>query len=243
MIVGRRVAILEKRPVLPLARLRVSALRAGRPVVAKPGGAKRRARPVLAALVVIVVAGSVLVNLANPEVGAAGAASRFAGVTDRFAGLEAQSIDTAGYASVKLVTDDFSSGWAPVARSATGGSSTTTGSAAAPIVSSAPAQPAPSPGSAQAYAKTQLTARGDGIEQYNCLVALWNRESHWNVYAANPSGAYGIPQALPGSKMASAGGDWRSSYVTQVGWGLGYVYGRYGSPCGAWAHSQSTGWY
>jgi hypothetical protein len=63
------------------------------------------------------------------------------------------------------------------------------------------------------------------------------------VTAANPNGAYGIPQALPGSKMGSAGPDWQTDATTQITWGLGYIKARYGSPCGAWAHSQATGWY
>jgi hypothetical protein len=75
-------------------------------------------------------------------------------------------------------------------------------------------------------------------------VALWNKESHWNVYAHNVrSGAYGIPQALPGDKMATAGADWATNPATQITWGLGYIGGRYGTPCGAWGHSQAKGWY
>jgi hypothetical protein len=75
-------------------------------------------------------------------------------------------------------------------------------------------------------------------------VALWNRESGWNVYASNAgSGAYGIPQALPGSKMGSVGADWATNPATQITWGLNYVQGRYGTPCGAWASFQSKGWY
>ena len=70
------------------------------------------------------------------------------------------------------------------------------------------------------------------------------RESRWDYRAMNPSsGAYGIPQSLPGSKMASAGSDWRTNPVTQIRWGLGYIAVRYGTPCGAWAHSESVGWY
>ena len=107
----------------------------------------------------------------------------------------------------------------------------------------APAAGVPDPGSAKAIAKKILDSKGWGSDQYNCLVALWDRESHWNVYAANPSGAYGIPQALPGSKMATAGPDWQSNPKTQILWGLGYIQGRYSTPCGAWAHSQSSGWY
>ena len=112
-----------------------------------------------------------------------------------------------------------------------------------PKVVAPPAAGVPDPGSAQAIGHDMVIARGWGEDQYSCLVSLFNRESHWNVYASNASGAYGIPQALPGSKMASAGADWATNPATQIAWGLGYIAGRYGSPCAAWAHSQSTGWY
>ena len=92
-------------------------------------------------------------------------------------------------------------------------------------------------------AKALLPQFGFGLDQYGCLESLWNRESGWNPHAANPSGAYGIPQSLPGSKMASAGPDWQNDAATQIKWGLGYIQDRYGSPCGAWGHSQATGWY
>ena len=107
----------------------------------------------------------------------------------------------------------------------------------------APAVGTPDPGSAQAIGHDMVIARGWGEDQFACLVALFNRESGWNVYAANPSGAYGIPQALPGSKMATAGADWATNPATQISWGLGYIAARYGTPCGAWGHSQSAGWY
>lgn len=85
---------------------------------------------------------------------------------------------------------------------------------------------------------------GWSSDQFGCLDSLWTRESGWSVTADNPtSSAYGIPQALPGSKMASAGADWQYNPVTQITWGLGYIQDRYGSPCGAWGHSQSVGWY
>jgi hypothetical protein len=80
--------------------------------------------------------------------------------------------------------------------------------------------------------------------QYTCLVKLWDHESHWLYTSHNRhSGAHGIPQALPGSKMASAGKDWRTNPRTQILWGLGYIKGRYGSPCGAWHAFQHKGWY
>lgn len=100
-----------------------------------------------------------------------------------------------------------------------------------------------SPGSAQDIARQMLAARGMGSDQFSCLVSLWNKESGWRVNAANSSGAYGIPQALPGSKMASAGPDWQTNAATQITWGLGYIQGRYGTPCAAWSHSQANNWY
>jgi hypothetical protein len=102
--------------------------------------------------------------------------------------------------------------------------------------------PQPS-GSPQQIASAMLGSYGWGQDQFGCLVSLWDQESGWNPQAANPDGAYGIPQALPGSKMASAGPDWQTDAATQIRWGLGYIQGLYGSPCGAWAHEQSTGWY
>ena len=98
-------------------------------------------------------------------------------------------------------------------------------------------------GSAQAIAYDMVLARGWDDSQFNCLVSLWNRESGWRTNASNPSGAYGIPQALPGSKMASAGADWQTNPATQITWGLGYISGRYGTPCGAWNSFQAKGWY
>jgi hypothetical protein len=104
--------------------------------------------------------------------------------------------------------------------------------------------PGMSPADAQAAARGMLANYGWGDDQFSCLVSLWNKESGWNYRASNPSsGAYGIPQALPGSKMSTAGADWQTNAVTQISWGLGYISGRYGSPCGAWGHSQSVGWY
>jgi hypothetical protein len=93
-------------------------------------------------------------------------------------------------------------------------------------------------------ARALLGEFGFSPDQFGCLDSLYTRESNWNVFADNPtSSAYGIPQALPGSKMASAGADWATNPVTQIRWGLGYIQDRYGSPCGAWSHSQSVGWY
>ncbi|GAA4593206.1 hypothetical protein BJY16_000893 [Actinoplanes octamycinicus] len=85
---------------------------------------------------------------------------------------------------------------------------------------------------------------GFKISQFPCLEKLWDRESGWNYKALNSgSGAYGIPQALPGKKMASVADDWKTNPATQIKWGLGYIKGRYDTPCGAWNHSESVGWY
>jgi hypothetical protein len=93
-------------------------------------------------------------------------------------------------------------------------------------------------------ARALLSSYGWDDDQFSCLDSLWTRESNWNIHADNPnSSAYGIPQALPGSKMASAGPDWASNAVTQIKWGLGYIQDRYGSPCSAWGHSESHGFY
>ncbi|MFI7588583.1 hypothetical protein ACIB24_16050 [Spongisporangium articulatum] len=93
-------------------------------------------------------------------------------------------------------------------------------------------------------AKLLAADRGWGTSQFSCLDKLWTRESQWNYRAYNPSsGAYGIPQALPGSKMGSVASDWKTNPVTQIKWGLSYIADRYGTPCGAWAHSESVGWY
>ncbi|WP_285039169.1 hypothetical protein [Plantibacter sp. lyk4-40-MEA-4] len=118
---------------------------------------------------------------------------------------------------------------------ATGGE----GSTSAP-----PPDLAADPAGAKAYAQSAIGAYGWGSGEFQCLLQLWTRESSWRVNAYNESsGAYGIPQSLPGSKMASSGDDWRTNAATQINWGLNYIDSRYGSPCGAWAHSEATNWY
>jgi hypothetical protein len=127
-----------------------------------------------------------------------------------------------------------------------------TATAAPSASASAPAeaQPAPSAtasvasGSPQQIARAMLASFGWSSSQFSCLDPLWAHESGWSVTAYNAgSGAYGIPQALPGSRMASAGPNWQTNAATQIRWGLEYIKGTYGSPCGAWDHEQATGWY
>jgi hypothetical protein len=102
----------------------------------------------------------------------------------------------------------------------------------------------PDPGSAQAIAYSMMSSFGFSPSLYfGCLLDLWNHESGWRYDAENPSGAYGIPQALPGSKMASAGPDWATDPATQIRWGLGYIKAIYGNPCNAWAFDDANGYY
>jgi len=83
-----------------------------------------------------------------------------------------------------------------------------------------------------------------GEDQFSCYNNIIMRESKWIVSADNPhSSAYGIPQALPGKKMAAFGADWRTNPATQIRWGLDYVHDRYGTPCGAWSFKRGHGWY
>jgi len=108
------------------------------------------------------------------------------------------------------------------------------------VTTAAPADPT----AAEEIGKEELVDFGfDASTQWNCLYDLWQRESGWNVYAENPSGAYGIPQSLPGDKMASAGADWETDPTTQIIWGLGYIKTVYGTPCAAWQNELSYGSY
>ena len=104
--------------------------------------------------------------------------------------------------------------------------------------------PPPNPGTAQSIAYNMMSSFGfDPKTQFGCLNNIYTRESGWRYNAENASGAYGIPQALPGSKMASAGADWQTNPATQIKWGLGYIKSMYGTPCGAWAFWQAHGYY
>ena len=124
--------------------------------------------------------------------------------------------------------------------SASGSSSQTTGGTGV-TTPSVPADPT----AAESTGKAMLASFGfDTTTQWPCLYALWERESGWNVYAENPySGAYGIPQSLPGDKMATAGSDWQTNPATQIKWGLGYIKSVYSTPCGAWQNEENYGYY
>jgi hypothetical protein len=96
----------------------------------------------------------------------------------------------------------------------------------------------------KSLARALMPEFGLRTSEFGCLDRIWSQESGWNVHADNPSSsAYGIPQALPGSKMSSAGPDWANSAETQIRWGLGYIRDRYGSACSAWGFKSGHGWY
>jgi hypothetical protein len=96
----------------------------------------------------------------------------------------------------------------------------------------------------KSLARALMAKYGMSSSEFDCLDSLWEKESGWDIHADNPtSSAYGIPQALPGSKMATAGPNWENNAETQIRWGLGYIRDRYGSACSAWGHSQANNWY
>jgi hypothetical protein len=133
---------------------------------------------------------------------------------------------------------------AAAARAAQAAAQAAAQSSASQSAQTAPAAAAPAAsGSPQQIAEAMLGSFGWSSSEFSCLDPLWQRESGWSVTAANPDGAYGIPQALPGAKMASAGPDWQNDAATQIRWGLEYIKSLYGSPCGAWDHELATGWY
>jgi hypothetical protein len=176
----------------------------------------------------------ILVNVTDPYAGATASPYYHVAVE-----VDPQVLDASGsYEQVAIVRDNFSVTEKPKVVE-TPAASSSGGEGWAP-----PAAAVPDPGSAQAIAAEKVAARGWASTEFDCLVALWKKESGWRVNAFNASsGAYGIPQALPGNKMASAGADWETSAATQIEWGLGYITGRYGSPCGAWQSSVDRGWY
>ncbi len=107
-----------------------------------------------------------------------------------------------------------------------------------------PPAPPVSAGTAEAIAQSLMPDYGFSVaDEWDPLYDLWEAESGWDVTAENASGAYGIPQALPGSKMASAGPDWQTDATTQIKWGLGYIQETYGTPAAAWEHEEEFGWY
>ena len=200
----------------------------------RPTPRPRRGRVVLSVLAMAAIAGMFLVTVVDPYAGATAQSFYQAPVLVRSAGVQRYQID-GGVVLIDPERDRFTVEDAATAAASGGGAAGASSGGAGHVTPV---------GVAQTYAARAVAKRGWAPSEFSCLVNLWNRESGWNTHAANTgSGAYGIPQALPGSKMATAGGDWQDSYETQIAWGLQYIAGSYGSPCGAWGHSNAVGWY
>ncbi|MDQ1512980.1 MAG: hypothetical protein QOC59_822 [Microbacteriaceae bacterium] len=192
----------------------------------------------LSAFAMVACAGIAFVTVTDPYAGATAAPYYLAPVTVTGDHLQRFPIK-GGYVLVDVKRDKFQA-IKPLAAhkaAASGGSAGSSGGGGGGGGYTTPV------GTAQTFAAQLVAGQGWGASEFTCLVNLWNRESGWNTHAYNPSGAYGIPQALPGSKMASFGGDWQNDYRVQIRWGLSYIKGSYGSPCGAWGHSNSYNWY
>ncbi|WP_285117141.1 lytic transglycosylase domain-containing protein [Leifsonia sp. fls2-241-R2A-40a] len=234
---GRRAADIE--PLTPANPVGVAFKRSRRPHI--------RSRAALLGFAFTAAVGFALVNVVDPFSGttttpAYAESLQEIPTTQRYDGAPAQQLTAPDSAGLTITRDAVTVKEkpkptptptpTPVAKKS---SSSDSGSSY-----SAPSAPIPSPGTAKDIAYQMMQQRGWGDDQWGCLDQLWSRESGWRVNASNPSGAYGIPQALPGSKM---GPGWQTDASVQISWGLGYIGGRYGNPCGAWAHSESSGWY
>ncbi|MGT2426616.1 aggregation-promoting factor C-terminal-like domain-containing protein [Amnibacterium kyonggiense] len=211
---------------------------------------RSRGRFVLGLFAILASAGIALVTVTDPYAGATAAPFYQQPVLVKATGVQRYKI-AGGYVDIDMTRDGYKvvdaqqQQPAPKAAAAAGGSSSSSsgGGGSSSAAGASGASFTTPVGTAQTYAAQAVASRGWAPSEFSCLVNLWNRESGWNTHAANPSGAYGIPQSLPGSKMSAAGPDWQNSYQTQINWGLGYISGSYGSPCGAWAHSNAYNWY
>ncbi len=197
----------------------------------------------VAAVMAVVVGAYVLMSATGSSGHSAQAATVLVEARHAVALLEQErqqmiAMDEASRSSHVLAAPKLATTSVPVAPTSTGSPGSPASSGSVP-----PLGPV-DPGSARADAENLMPSFGWSPSTYfGCLDNIWSRESGWRYNASNPSGAYGIPQALPGSKMASAGADWQTNPVTQIKWGLGYIQGRYGDPCAAWAYWQANGSY
>jgi hypothetical protein len=195
---------------------------------------------VIAAIAVVAVAVSAYVFAPGP--GGTGAAAAIAAIPDSHAMAvledERQQMIamSAAASTLTVVTKPKLASPGQVAAANPG----TTSTPGITFVQAAP----PNPRTAESIAYNMMGSFGfPPSTYYGCLFDLWQRESGWSYVAENPSGAFGIPQALPGYKMASAGADWQTNPATQIRWGLGYIKAQYGNPCSAWAFEEANNYY
>ncbi|MBV9095916.1 MAG: lytic transglycosylase domain-containing protein [Streptosporangiaceae bacterium] len=206
--------------------------------------------PVAVAAVIMIIAVAVGAALLAPGSGAFNAAEAIEAVpgSRTMALLDSERDQlvrmTAAVRTLTVVAEPKLASPAQVAAANPGTSANTVSTGSNPGAAFVPSTP-PDPNTAQSIAYNMMASFGFSPSNYfGCLLDLWNRESSWVYDAVNPfSGAYGIPQALPGSKMASAGADWQTDPATQIRWGLGYIKEVYGDPCGAWGFELRNGYY
>ena len=189
------------------------------------------------------VAGYLVVRSDHANVGAAFAAAALPGSRAMTVLEQARQqmivMDTASHTMRRVGAPKLASTASATAATGTSGGGTAGATAGATVN-----YPPPNPGTAQRIAYNMMPSFGFNPKtEFGCLDNIYTRESGWRYNAENASGAYGIPQALPGSKMASAGADWQTNPATQIKWGLGYIKSIYGTPCGAWSFWQAHGYY
>ncbi|WP_152631181.1 lytic transglycosylase domain-containing protein [Agreia bicolorata] len=208
-------------------------------IVSRPG------RLALQLLGVAAVGASVLVNVVDPYSGVA-ASEYFTVALEPGSNLPSQSVTSSNLAA-SIVRDGFTVTEPPKPTptpTPTVSPADSSSKASGGGGGYAPPAGAPDPGSAQAIAAQMVADRGWPSTEYDCLYSLWSKESGWRYNAYNASsGAYGIPQSLPGNKMASVADDWETNPATQITWGLNYITARYQTPCGAWAESEENNSY
>jgi hypothetical protein len=205
--------------------------------------------PVAAIAIIVVASVAIAAYLVAPGSGSNGAAGTFdaIGGSKTLTALEAerqQLIDMNSAArTLSVAAKPKVVSPAQVVASAQASASPSSSSGGGGTITT-PTAPAPNPGTAEAIAYALLPSYGfSQSTQYGCLYNIWMRESGWVFDAQNASGAYGIPQALPASKMATAGSDYLTNPRTQIIWGLGYIKTTYGTPCGAWDFELANGFY
>ena len=213
-------------------------------------GITGRRAAVITAACAMLVGGGAAAQAAEPGAHTAKVGSQTATIADPLAKLNFERVQVAAPAAP---ADNSVVAKAPEVRPAKAPAPAAAAPAKAPAPAAAPVKaPAPAkapvaiddPAGAQAYAAAQLGKYGWAPNQMQCLHKLWTKESDWKTTATNASsGAYGVVQSLPASKMASAGADYRTNYRTQINWGLNYVKERYGSPCGALNFHYAHNWY
>lgn len=193
------------------------------------------------------IAAAKAIDTAEDTISAANATLAAASGKADTSGLQASVASLSEYRSIPVeeVVDLTKVTRAEAAKAAAAAAAFDQAQAEAAAAAAAALAAANTPSGARVYAADLAASQyGWGADQFQCLDKLWQKESGWSYTAYNASsGATGIPQSLPGTKMATAGADWQTSAATQIRWGLGYIKSAYGTPCSAWSHSQSMNWY